>query len=98
MDYTTYVKIICDYFSIIANIFCKNLNDYSTLLLHYYHQKDDYFTYCTTIVSLIVFGIYYGDYFYYLTIIRIIGIIAIIYLYPHLHIKVVYGFRFHLES
>ena len=29
-----------------------------------------------------------------ISIIRIIGIIAIIYVYPSAHIKVVYGFRF----
>ena len=92
MDFTTYVKIVCDYFSTIAIIFFKNLNDY-TRLLHYL-QKDDYCTYCTTIISLVVFGIYYDNDFYNHTIIRIIGIIAIIYLYPHIHIKVVYGFRF----
>ena len=66
-------------------------------LLHYL-QNDDYFTYCITIISLIVFGIYYFDYLYYITIIRIIGIIAINFLYPHLHINVVYGFRLWLEQ
>jgi hypothetical protein len=101
-----YVKIIssCNYvlIQVLRLFFCKklnfNLNDsgnpgHDTRLLHYL-QKDDYFTYSTTIISLIIFGIYYGDYCYYLTIIGIIGKIAIIYLYPHLHIKVVYSFRF----
>ncbi len=50
----------CDYISIIPIIFCKNFHDY-TRLLHYL-QKDDCFTYCNTIISLIVFGIYSGDY------------------------------------
>ncbi len=92
IDYTPYIKIICDYILIIPMFFLQNFNDY-TRLMHYL-QNDDYFTYFTTIIPLIVFGIYYCYYLYCITKMRIIGIIAIVFLYPHLHIKVVYGFRF----
>ena len=40
-----------------------------------------------TIISLIVFGIYYFDYLYYITIIRIIAIIAIMFFTPTYTLK-----------
>ena len=68
-DYTHYLTIIRDYLRL---LFCKNPNDYFRLL--HYLRKDDYFTYCTTIISIIFFSIYYCDYCDYLTIIWIIFI------------------------
>ena len=85
MDYTTYIKIIAIISRLFRLFFCKNFHDY-TRLLHYL-QKDDCFTYCNTIISLIVFGIYSGDYLYYIKIIRIIDIIAIFFYTPTYTLK-----------
>jgi hypothetical protein len=57
LDYTRLFTIIYDYLRLFH---CENSNDYFTLL--HYLQKDDYFTYFTTIISLIFFGTYYCDY------------------------------------
>jgi len=75
IDYTTYVAIML---RLLRLCFCKNPNDYSRLL--HYLKKDDYCTYGTAIISLILFGLYYIDYCYYHTIICII-IIANYYFY-----------------
>ena len=62
--YQDHLRLYHDY----SDYFLQNFNNDYTRLLHYL-QKDDYFTYCTTIISLIVFGIYYCDYCNYITII-----------------------------
>jgi hypothetical protein len=51
-------------------LFCKCPDYYFTLL--HYPGMDYYITYDSSIISLIVFRIYYGNYYYYHTIICII--------------------------
>ncbi len=50
MDYTTYIKIICDYIAIIPIIFLQNFNNDYTQLLHYLQK---------TIISLIALRLFH---------------------------------------